>query len=86
MVALGAGCRDMVGLLLQPTAWNPCQIPTTLLSQVDSSGGKRSQSSSGIYDRAFPNRSLFSSIHVLETLPQKEMSAGMAEVIKYGLL
>ncbi len=67
-----------------------CQIPTTLLAMVDSSvGGK-----TGINLRAGKNlvgafhqpRGVFISTQLLETLPAREFAAGMAEVIKYGLL
>ncbi len=66
------------------------QIPTTLLSMVDSSvGGK-----TGINLAAGKNlvgafhqpRGVFISTHLLATLPSREFAAGMAEVIKYGLL
>jgi len=66
------------------------QIPTTLLSQTDSSvGGKV-----GINHRLGKN--LIGAFHqplfvvidpeVLKTLPQREIWAGMAEVVKYGLI
>lgn len=66
------------------------QIPTTLLAMVDSSvGGK-----TGINIAAGKNlvgafhqpRGVFISTSLLETLPPREFAAGMAEVIKYGLL
>ena len=66
------------------------QIPTTLLSQVDSSvGGK-----TGINHRLGKNmigafyqpKCVIADISLLETLPDKEFSAGLAEVIKYGLI
>ena len=66
------------------------QIPTTLLSQVDSSvGGK-----TGINHRLGKNmvgafyqpKCVVADIDLLNTLPQRELSAGLAEVIKYGLI
>jgi len=66
------------------------QIPTTLLSMVDSSvGGK-----TGINLKAGKNlvgafhqpKAVFIATGLLETLPVREFAAGMAEVIKYGLL
>ena len=66
------------------------QIPTTLLSQVDSSvGGK-----TGINHRLGKNmvgafyqpKCVVADINLLNTLPQRELSAGLAEVIKYGLI
>jgi 3-dehydroquinate synthase len=66
------------------------QVPTTLLAMVDSSiGGK-----TGINLDAGKNLAgafhhpdqVFISTGFLQTLPQREFAAGMAEVIKYGLL
>lgn len=66
------------------------QVPTTLLSMVDSSvGGK-----TGINLAAGKNlvgafhqpRGVFISTHILATLPPREFAAGAAEIIKYGLL
>ncbi len=66
------------------------QIPTTLLAMVDSSvGGK-----TGINLKAGKNlagafhqpRAVFIATGMLGTLPPREFAAGMAEVIKYGLL
>jgi 3-dehydroquinate synthase len=66
------------------------QVPTTLLAMVDSSvGGK-----TGINITAGKNlvgsfhqpRGVFIATGVLSTLPPREFAAGMAEVIKYGLL
>ena len=66
------------------------QVPTTLLAMVDSSvGGK-----TGINVAAGKNlvgafhqpRGVFISTGLLATLPSREFAAGMAEVIKYGLL
>jgi 3-dehydroquinate synthase len=66
------------------------QVPTTLLAMVDSSvGGK-----TGINIKAGKNlvgafhqpKGVFISTGLLATLPAREFAAGMAEVIKYGLL
>lgn len=66
------------------------QVPTTLLAMVDSAvGGK-----TGINIMAGKNlvgafhqpRGVFISTGLLATLPAREFAAGMAEVIKYGLL
>lgn len=66
------------------------QVPTTLLSMVDSSvGGK-----TGINLKAGKNlvgafhqpKAVYISTDLLNTLPPREFAAGMAEVIKYGLL
>ena len=87
MVALGGGVvGDMVGFAAATyqRGIDFVQIPTTLLSQVDSSvGGK-----TGVNHRFGKNMigafhqpiAVLIDTHVLETLPQKEMSAGMAEV------
>ena len=93
MVALGGGVvGDIVGFAAATyqRGTDFLQIPTTLLSQVDSSvGGK-----TGVNHRLGKN--MIGAFHqpiavlidtdVLETLPAREMSAGIAEVIKYGLL
>ncbi|MEL7217733.1 MAG: 3-dehydroquinate synthase [Pseudomonadota bacterium] len=91
--ALGGGVvGDLTGFACAVTK-RGCgfvQIPTTLLAQVDSSvGGK-----TAINTRAGKN--LIGAFHqpaavlidpmVLNTLPDREMRAGYAEVVKYGLL
>src|SRR6185436_7301854 len=66
------------------------QVPTSLLAMVDSSvGGK-----TGINLKAGKNlvgafhqpRGVFIATDLLATLPAREFAAGMAEIIKYGLL
>lgn len=66
------------------------QLPTTLLSQVDSSiGGK-----TGVDFDAYKNmvgafhmpKLVYENIAALKTLPQEQFSAGMGEVIKHGLI
>ena len=66
------------------------QVPTTLLAMVDSSvGGKtginhpRGKNMIGAF---WQPRSVLADTDTLATLPDRELSAGMAEVIKYGLI
>lgn len=66
------------------------QVPTTLLAQVDSSvGGKtginhpRGKNMIGAF---WQPRLVVADTETLNTLPDRELSAGMAEVIKYGLI
>ncbi len=66
------------------------QIPTTLLSQVDSSvGGKTGvnhPSGKNMIGAFHQPRCVIADTDSLDTLPDRELSAGMAEVIKYGLI
>ncbi|MBB4153104.1 3-dehydroquinate synthase [Sphingomonas jinjuensis] len=93
VVALGGGViGDLVGFAtaILKRGCGFVQIPTTLLAQVDSSvGGK-----TGINARAGKN--LIGAFHqpamvlidpdVLDTLPRRDLAAGYAEVVKYGLI
>ena len=66
------------------------QIPTTLLSQVDSSvGGKTGINhplGKNMIGAFYQPKVVLADIDTLLTLPKRELSAGVAEVIKYGLI
>ena len=93
LIALGGGVvGDMTGFAAAcyQRGVSFIQIPTTLLSQVDSSvGGK-----TGVNHPAGKNMigafhqpvAVVADTQVLNTLPDVELSAGIAEVIKYGLI
>lgn len=93
VIALGGGVvGDMAGYAAATYQRGVpfIQIPTTLLSQVDSSvGGKtginhpRGKNMIGAF---WQPRLVLADTSTLKTLPPRELSAGMAEVIKYGLI
>jgi len=66
------------------------QIPTTLLSMVDSSvGGKTGinlPEGKNLVGAFWQPKAVYIETRLLETLPAREFAAGMAEVIKYGML
>ena len=66
------------------------QVPTTLLAMVDSSvGGKTGinlSAGKNLVGAFHQPKAVFIDLDCLSTLPKHEFSAGMAEVIKYGLL
>ncbi|MGB0359988.1 MAG: 3-dehydroquinate synthase [Endozoicomonas sp.] len=93
LIALGGGViGDMTGFAAAcyQRGVDFIQVPTTLLSQVDSSvGGKTGvnhmlgKNMIGAFHQ--PNAVIIDT-DTLNTLPDKEFSAGLAEVIKYGLI
>ncbi len=93
IVALGGGViGDLTGFAASVVK-RGCgfiQLPTTLLAQVDSSvGGKTAINTAAGKNLvgAFHQPSLvLADLGVLETLPPREMGAGYAEIIKYGIL
>ena len=66
------------------------QIPTTLLSQVDSSvGGKTAvnhELGKNMIGAFYQPSMVIIDTHTLGTLPKREVNAGLAEVIKYGAI
>jgi len=93
LIALGGGVvGDMTGFAAASyqRGVNFIQIPTTLLSQVDSSvGGKTGVNhplGKNMIGAFYQPKAVIIDVDTLDTLPNREFSAGMAEVIKYGLL
>jgi 3-dehydroquinate synthase len=93
LIALGGGViGDMTGFAAATYLRGVpfIQIPTTLLSQVDSSvGGKTGINhplGKNMIGAFYQPRLVLADISTLNTLPDKELSAGLAEVIKYGLI
>lgn len=93
LIALGGGViGDMTGYAAATYLRGVpfIQIPTTLLSQVDSSvGGKTGINhplGKNMIGAFYQPQLVLADIDTLTTLPARELSAGVAEVIKYGLI
>lgn len=93
LIALGGGVvGDMVGFAAATYQRGVpfIQVPTTLLSQVDSSvGGKTAINhplGKNMIGAFYQPRLVIADTTALNTLPDRELKAGLAEVIKYGLI
>ena len=93
LVALGGGViGDMTGFAAAcyQRGVRFIQIPTTLLSQVDSSvGGKTAVNhplGKNMIGAFYQPASVIIDTRCLKTLPLRELSSGLAEVIKYGII
>jgi 3-dehydroquinate synthase len=93
VLALGGGViGDIAGLAsgLLKRGIDFVQIPTTLLAQVDSSvGGKtaiNARAGKNLVGLFYQPRLVIADTSVLDTLPKRELLAGYAEVVKYGLI
>ena len=93
VVALGGGVvGDMAGFAAAcyQRGVSYVQVPTTLLSQVDSSvGGKTGVNHPGgknLIGAFHQPLAVLADTRTLTTLPPRELRAGLAEVIKYGLI
>jgi 3-dehydroquinate synthase len=93
LIALGGGViGDITGFAASTymRGVSYIQIPTTLLAQVDSSVGgktgvnhKRGKNMIGTF---WQPRLVWIDVETLKTLPKRELLAGIAEVIKYGVI
>jgi len=93
IVAVGGGVvGDLAGFVAATYARGVAfvQVPTTLLAQVDSSvGGKTGinlSSAKNMVGAFWQPLAVFIDTHVLRSLPEREYAAGLAEVIKYGVI
>ncbi len=93
IIALGGGVvGDMAGFAAASyqRGVHLIQIPTTLLSQVDSSvGGKTGVNHAlgkNMIGAFYQPKAVIADTDTLDTLADRELSAGIAEIIKYGLI
>lgn len=93
IIALGGGViGDLAGFVASTymRGIDVCQIPTSLLAQVDSSVGGKTGINIGnlknIIGTFYQPKFTYININALKTLPECEFISGMAEVIKYGII
>jgi len=93
LISLGGGCvGDVTGFAAAcyHRGVDYVQLPTTLLAQVDSSvGGKtaiNTEWGKNLVGAFHQPRAVICDTDVLDTLPDRELKAGLAEVVKYGAI
>ena len=93
LIALGGGCvGDVTGFAAAcyHRGVDYLQIPTTLLAQVDSSvGGKtaiNTEWGKNLVGSFHQPRAVVCDTEVLGTLPDRQLKAGLAEIVKYGAI
>ncbi|MBY9066009.1 3-dehydroquinate synthase [Hyphomonas sp. WL0036] len=93
LIAFGGGViGDMAGLAaaLMKRGMGFVQVPTTLLAQVDSSvGGKTAVNTprgKNLIGAFYQPRLVIADTAILASLPERELKAGYAEIVKYGLI
>ena len=93
LISLGGGCvGDVAGFAAAcyHRGVNYLQLPTTLLAQVDSSvGGKtaiNTEWGKNLVGAFHQPRAVICDTEVLGTLPDRQLKAGLAEVVKYGAI
>ncbi|RFB01502.1 3-dehydroquinate synthase [Parvularcula marina] len=93
IIAFGGGVVGDLAGFCAATLKRGCQfvqVPTTLLAQVDSSvGGKtaiNSAAGKNLVGAFYQPKLVIIDTDLLKTLPERELKAGYAEVLKYGLL
>jgi len=93
IIALGGGVvGDLAGFIAATYMRGIpyIQVPTTLMAQLDSSiGGKTAvdlPEGKNLVGSFWQPRFVFTDIRMLTTLPEKEIKAGLAEAIKYGII
>ena len=93
IVALGGGVVGDLAGFAAATFMRGCNwvaVPTTLLAMVDASlGGKTGfdlPEGKNLVGAFYPPRLVLADSNVLSTLPERELRAGMAEVVKHGVI
>ena len=93
LIALGGGVvGDLTGFLASVYMRSVpyIQIPTTLIGQVDSAiGGKTAvdlPQGKNLLGTFYQPAAVFADLDFLDTLPEKEFTNGLAEIIKYGVI